>query len=478
MIRLACAGFAALALAGSAVAFAPTDPLVDKQWYLVQDRPFELWNEKPALPAVRVAVIDSGIDLGHPEFQGRIALARSFVGGSVADTEGHGTFSAGVIAAAVDNAQGIAGLAFPARLVVAKVVRADGTIDPGDEARAIRWAVDNGARVINLSLGALRDPGDPARDSYSPLEERAIEYAYGHGAVVVAAVGNGDSAPSEPWPFASYPAALPHVIGVAALARDGSVPDFSNRDPVYVDIAAPGVDIYSTLPRALTAARPACANQGYSDCGPFEYRDPQGTSFAAPQVAAAAALLLAVRPGLAPGQVTTLLERSAADVNAATGCRRCPLQRDSFSGWGRLDITAALRALNGPLPPRDGYEPNDDAGDGAYPLFGAVRQIDASIDYWDDPRDVYRVKLASGMTLTAVLKGLPDIQTSLDLFLPGTQSIVGSQERLAGFRVAKTVGTGPVERLVYTAAKGGWYYLEVSLGTPGSGGYRLSIAKR
>ena len=100
----------------------------------------------------------------------------------------------------------------------------------------------------------------------------------------MAAVGNGDQAPRLPWPYASYPAALPHVLGVSALARDGSVPIFSNRDRIFNDLAAPGEDIFSTLPRSLTDDQPACELQGYSDCGPEEFRRAEGTSFAAPQV--------------------------------------------------------------------------------------------------------------------------------------------------------------------------------------------------
>ena len=215
------------------------------------------------------------------------------------------------------------------------MVRADGTIDAAAEAKAIRWAADNGARVINLSLGGLRDPLEPRPRHVLGRRADAVAYAYCKGAVVVAAVGNADEAPKTPWQYASYPAALPHVIGVSALAADGSVPVFSNRDTVFNDIAAPGVGIVSTLPRALTAARPACLDQGYSLCGPPEFRTADGTSFAAAQVSAAAALLLAARPSLAPDQVMALLERSAVDVSAATGCSRCPLGRDWYSGWGR-----------------------------------------------------------------------------------------------------------------------------------------------
>jgi len=103
--------------------FQPSDPLVPRQWYLDQDRAFDYWPEQPALYPVRVAVVDSGIDGGHPEFQGRIVKARSFVGGSaLVDAEGHGTFVAGEIAAEIDNGEGIAGMAPSAELLVAKVV--------------------------------------------------------------------------------------------------------------------------------------------------------------------------------------------------------------------------------------------------------------------------------------------------------------------------------------------------------------------
>jgi subtilisin family serine protease len=189
------------------------------------------------------------------------------------------------------------------RHVVAKVVGSDGTISPDVEAKAIRWAVAQGARVISLSLGGVRDPLDPRRDTYSSLEANAVEYAASHGVVVVAAVGNGDEAPNTPWLYASYPAALPHVLGVSALGQDGSVPFFSNRDAIYNDISAPGADILSTFPRALTAARPTCPDQGYFDCGTQEYRNAEGTSFAAPQVAAAAALLFSANPALTADQV-------------------------------------------------------------------------------------------------------------------------------------------------------------------------------
>jgi len=367
----------ALLLAPSALAlalrtsFAPTDPLAPRQYYLAQDHAFDAFPaELPVLNPVRVAIIDSGLDGGHPEFpRSRIWQARSWVGGSaLTDEEGHGTFVAGMIGAALNNNEGIAGMAFPAQLVIAKIAHNDQSIDVRDEAEAIRWAVDVGARVINLSIGGLRDPFKRQLDTYSPIEAKAIRYAVRHGVVLVAAVGNADEAPQSPWPFASYPAALPHVLGVSALTPSGNVPQFSNRDRIYNDISAPGQEIYSTLPRALTSFRPLCQNQGYSDCGPDEFRHAAGTSFAAPQVTAAAAVLLALKPSLQADQVINILERSATDVNASNGCKQCPLLRDTFSGWGRLDVAKAVGALDGVIPPPDRYEPNDDAGTSAAKL--------------------------------------------------------------------------------------------------------------
>jgi subtilisin family serine protease len=464
------AALVVLAMPASASAFAPTDPLAETQWYLAADHAFDFWQELPTLQPVKVAVIDSGIDLGNPDLANRVVAQRSFVGGDVTDHDGHGTFVAGEIAAAVDNGEGIAGIAFPAQLVVAKVVRADGTISPDAEARAIRWAVDEGARVINLSLGGLRDPVDPDRDTFSAQEESAVEYAYSHGAVLVAAVGNGDQAPVSPWRFASYPAALPHVIGVAALGQDATVPGFSNRDPIYVDLAAPGAAILSTLPRSITAERPTCIDQGYSDCGPPEFRSAEGTSFAAPQVSAAAALVIALKPELRPEQVTQLLERTAVDL--------APPGRDGFSGWGKLDIAAALQAAEGsPPPPADRLEANDGAGSFAPQLFGRRRELTATIDYWDDDLDVYRVKLHAQQRIWVRLRGPAGTDVNLVLWKPGTQTVEGFSPRLQANRATQSAAAGPSEHFVYRAPVGGWYYLEVKLATPGSGVYMLRYAK-
>jgi Subtilase family len=476
--RWALAGAAAalwLLVPTAAQAFSPNDPLLPKQWYVDQDRAFDALSGLAALRPVRVAVIDSGVDLSHPELQGQIVAAKSFVGGSMADTQGHGTFVAGEIAAIVDNGRGIAGLAPSARLLVAKVVRDDGTVSPKAEARAIRWAVKRGAKVINVSLGSVRDPEDGDNSGFSWVEQRAVNYATRHGALVVAAVGNSTDAPAKPWRYASYPAALPHVLGVGSYDRSGDVSSFSNRDAVYVDLIAPGEDMFSLFPRAMTNKNASCSEQGYSSCGPKDYRHASGTSFSAPQVASAAAMLFALRPGLSPDQVSTLIERTAMRATPANGCSACSGGRDALSGWGKLDVTSAVRALRArPLPVKDRFEPNDDIGSG-HRVRATKTRIRATIDYWDDPTDVYRIKLEKGQTVSAATGTTPNVDISLTLWRPGLDSLA---DGAAWFRAARSVHSlGVPERLSFRAKQTGWYSLEVSAARPDSGSYWLKIKR-
>jgi subtilisin family serine protease len=459
--------------------FTPSDPYFVRQWYLSRINAFDAWSQVPNLAGVRVAVLDSGIDSAHPELQSRIADGKSFVASSWEnDTNGHGTFIAGEIAAALNNAQGIAGVGFPASLLVAKIVRSDGTISPDAEAAAIRWAVDNGARVINVSFGGVRDPGDPDGDTYSPLEAAAVRYAVDNGVLVVAAVGNADNAPTEPWGYAGYPAALPHVLGVSAIARDGTVPIFSNRDRRHNDIAAPGEAIFSTLPRALTSsAKPGCPLQGYSDCGPVEFRRGEGTSFSAPQVSGAAAVLFAVTPSATADQVAIALTRSAADADPDTGCVRCLVGHDALTGWGLLDVANAVRRMSDAPPDADRYEANDEASTAAEIWGSKGQRIRATLDFWDDRVDAYKIKLRPGQRLVALLKGPIGANSNLFVWKPGTQRIGGksADRRLLA---AQSKSPGSIERIRLNVTRGGWYYLVVKVSTQGSGRYTLRYRKR
>lgn len=459
------------------LAFTPNDPLVSKQWYLTYSGFYSSWITLPSFEPIPVAVIDSGVDASHPDLAGKILDAESFVGGSArVDSLGHGTFVSGLIGAGVNNGVGIAGLAPSAQLLVAKVVTKSRAIPVEAEAKAIRWAVDNGARVINMSLGGIRDPLDPERDTYSRLEADAVAYAVSNGVVVVAAVGNSDQAPSSPWKFASYPAALPHVLGVSAMTETGAIPTFSNRDRIYNDIAAPGLRIISTLPRPLTARFPACTDQGYSSCGPEAYREAQGTSFAAPQVSAAAAVLLGLRPTLRPEQVTKILQTTADDLDASTGCSACGPGRDAYSGWGRLDVAAAIAALSRRLPERDFYETNDDLGSRAYTTYGSNRRIQATVDYWDDQDDVYAIQLDRNQP---VYVGLTGVDTTVDLSLAFWLPKARSVQRVADFRyrVRTSARPGSRQHLSYRPRAGGTFYIQVRISSPGTTRYRLTIVK-
>jgi subtilisin family serine protease len=461
------------------LAFSPNDPLAVRQWYLGRIHAFDAWPQVPTLQPVRVAVLDSGIDSSHAELQNQIVDGQSFVSSDwESDTNGHGTFVAGEIAAALNNNQGIAGVGFPVDLLIAKIVRSDGTISPEAEARAIRWAVNHDARVINMSFGGVRDPHDPSQDTYSQVEAAAVQYAVSKGVLVVAAVGNADGAPTEPWGYAGYPAALPHVLGVSSIARDGTVPTFSNRDVRYDDIAAPGEAIFSTLPIALTStARPGCLLKGYSDCGPIEFRRGEGTSFSAPLVSAGAALLFATDPSLQADQAANLLTRSAVDATPDTGCIRCIDGRDSLTGWGVLDIGAAVRALDDPPPEGDRYEINDQVAN-ATELWGRKGQrVRATIDYWDDRQDVYKIRLVAGQLLVAKLRGPAGTNTNLFVWKPGTTSVrsaVADYRFLAG----QSKSPGSRERIRILVRQSGWYYLVVRSATPGWGKYGLRYRKR
>ena len=441
--------------------FVPNDPLFPAQWHLPAIRAFDHWAVKPPHPPIRVAVVDSGVDGTHPELAGKIAASRSFVGGSaLVDDFGHGTIVAGEIAAGIGNGVGIAGAGIPVELVVAKVVGGAGTISIVAESKAIRWAVDQGAQVINLSLGGPRNPTRPAVDTYSALEHDAVDYATRHGVVVVAAGGNC-LALQCPERYASWPAALPHVIGVGAVTPSLTTPAFSNRDRRHIDLAAPGTGIVSLYP--TTIVEPGCTT-GYTNCPD---RSADGTSFASPLVASAAAVLLGERRMLAApkphaSQTTLLLERSAGDLGGPG--------RDTASGNGLLDVDSALDALGATLPPRDHFEPNDDAGHRAHRLTARTKALRATLDRWEDPRDVYRLPLRAGERLVAFVAGPEGANVDVVLWRPGAETIGRRADR-----VAAAIGPGRNARLAYRAPRTGVYALELRLPSGRGGAYGLVL---
>jgi len=167
-----------------------------------------------------------------------------------------------------------------------------------------------------------------------------------------------------------------------------------------------------------------------------------------------------------------LLEQSAADSVPANGCGGCAGGRDRFTGAGRLDQFGALDLLSAGAPPRDRYETNDTAGTGSYPLFGARRDVGATIDYWNDRDDVYRVYLRAGQRLAATWAFDTATRPALMLWRPGTTAV--DEASIPDRRLlARPAGAA----LSYTASAAGWYILDVRMTRPGGGAYRLLVDK-
>ncbi|HZV26423.1 MAG TPA: S8 family serine peptidase, partial [Acidothermaceae bacterium] len=255
------------------------------------------WSRTRGSAAVKIAVVDTGIDATHPDLAGKVIAAANFTSSTTTqDLSGHGTHVAGIAAASFDNALGIAGMAPNARLMDVKVlaVDADGqtTGDCADVADGVVWATDHGANVLNLSLGS---------EAACSALQLAVEYAASHGALVVAAAGNAGTTKHF------YPAAFPGVLSVAATTNQDRLAGFSNRDASWVDVAAPGDGIVSTLPTYDNGT------------GAVDYGYLSGTSMAAPIVSGIAALIWSQMPAATARQDVETRIFDSADRIAGTG---------------------------------------------------------------------------------------------------------------------------------------------------------------
>jgi hypothetical protein len=209
----------------------------------------------------------------------------------------------------------------------------------------------------------------------------------------------------------------------------------------------------------------------------MEFRRGEGTSFSAPLVSGAAALLLASDPGLQADQASTILTRTAVDADRDTGCLRCYVGRDPLTGSGLLDIGSAVKALDDPLPDPDRYEANDRVSSAAEVWGRKGQRIKATIDYWDDRVDIYKVKVRRGQKIVALLRGAAGANSDLFLWKPGTTSIGGSAVDQR-FLAAQSRSPGSLDKIRLRVRQGGWYYLVVKIASPGSGKYTLRYRKR
>jgi len=292
------------------------------QWNLPMIDMERSWEQSTGSKNVIVAVVDTGIDLDHPEFQGRLTDGYNVIEdtNNPMDDNGHGTHVAGVIAARSNNGDGIAGMTWNSKLMPIKAIGADGSGTAFDIAQGIRWATDHGADVINLSVGNYT--------SSAALQD-ACRYAYEKNVVLVAATGN--DATDQP----GYPAAYKEVFGVSAIDHNRQRADFSNFGD-YVDVVAPGVDIPSTYI--------------YSD-----YAALSGTSMACPHVAALAALIRSVNPRLSPDDVMKIMRKSAIDLGDQG--------KDTLYGYGMINVNAALtQAKTNAATPFEAEKPEENMG--------------------------------------------------------------------------------------------------------------------
>lgn len=325
----------------------PNDPYYTSyaRSYLQRLQVEEAWAMTTGDPAVIVAIVDTGVDCRHEDLQGGCWVNQDEVPDNGVDDDGngyvddrhgwnfvtdtpnpgdvhyHGTHVAGVVGARVNNGKGIAGMAGQTTLMPLVIFQPQGVGTYYDLIRAILYAVDNGAHIINLSLGA---------STYSYGEALAVRYARDHGVLPVAAAGNNDS------DRVFYPAAHPEVMGVGATDASDGLAGFTNHGS-YVSVVAPGVAVLSTLP-------------GNS------YGALSGTSMATPHVSGLAALILARNPTLTPDEVQAIIEGQADD-------RVGPSDLDTpgwdpYYGHGRINATRSLTTTlpgNGsPSPPPSG----------------------------------------------------------------------------------------------------------------------------
>lgn len=290
----------------------PNDPVANQQWALRLIHAYEAWDIT-AGSEITIAIIDTGVSSSHPDLAGKVLPGYDFYNNDndASDDEGHGTYTAGIAGASGDNGVGIAGVCWNCKILPVKVLNSRGQGDDADIATGIRWAVDNGARIVSMSLGGPDD---------TQVLRDAVIYARDRNVLLIAASGNGQADGNAP----NYPAAYPDVLAVSATTANDMVTGFSTTGG-FVDIAAPGVGLWSTL------------------WTPYEgdtYGPANGTSASCPHVAGAAALVLSLRPDLSASQLAEILQASADDQGLPG--------KDPEYGYGRLNVFRAVQMASDP----------------------------------------------------------------------------------------------------------------------------------
>lgn len=284
----------------------PNDALYSEyQWNLPSIEAEKGWKLSKGNDQVIVAVLDTGVQSNHPDLQGKLIAGTNIVDSAAEpdDDVGHGTHVSGIIGATVNNGEGVAGVSWYNKIMPIKVLDNSGAGSTYSVAKGIIWAVDHGAKVINMSLGNY---------AQADFLHDAIKYAYERDVVMIAASGNDNT--ERP----GYPAAYPEVFAVASTNSKKEKSSFSNFGD-YIDVAAPGDSIASTYPGSQYAAL-------------------SGTSMASPHVAALAGLIRSVNPDLTNVEVMEIMRTSAIDLGAKG--------KDIYFGYGEIDVDKALQSAS------------------------------------------------------------------------------------------------------------------------------------
>lgn len=287
----------------------PNDRLYsDYQWNLQSISTEQGWEKTRGNKDVIIAVIDTGVDLNHPEFKNKLVTGYNVVAPDKppVDDDGHGTHVTGIIAANTNNKEGIAGVTWFNKIMPIKVLDQSGAGTLFDVAEGIFWATDHGAKVINLSLGNYAE---------SNYLHDAIKYAHSKDVILVSAAGN------DRIPKLGYPASYPEVISVGAVNYYKKIAEFSNYGD-NIDVVAPGVNIASTYPK-------------------FDYASLSGTSMACPHVTGLAALIRSIKPNLKNTEIAKIIKETATDLGYPG--------KDKYYGYGEINIEAAINSSVGNL---------------------------------------------------------------------------------------------------------------------------------
>ena len=303
--------------AAHAPADVPNDPEYANQWHLPMIGAPAAWDSTHGSTSVVIAVLDSGVDATHPDLASKLVPGWNFYGNNsdTADVYGHGTKVAGAAAAATHNGVGVAGVGWATKVMPIRVTDTSGSGYTSAMANGITWAVDHGARVMNLSFETMAS---------STTVRNAAQYAMSRGALVVVAAGNCGCADAT--------AENPYVLSVGSTNSGDALSGFSARG-AFVDLSAPGESIETTA-----------RGGGYAYVS--------GTSFASPVVAGVAALMMAKNPSASPDEIVAWLEETALDLGAAG--------HDTSFGAGRVeaDLSVAAAGAGSGSPPPDTTAPS------------------------------------------------------------------------------------------------------------------------